>query len=396
MLNDALEQMEIKQEGSMSSLDVQLAQLVQQAKNGDEKAFSQLVERLSNMVSSIALAITKDIAHSEDVTQKVFIKVWQKLHELKNNGSVLPWVRQLTRYTALNHIRDLGGSHDTAMSNENIEILLAQLADTGASQDKALIQWQQNEVLYHLLESLPDESREVVVLFYREEQNSRVVGSLLGISESLVRKRLQRTRAVLKEQILAQYGKVLLASAPLGMSSALVALSVTASPVAAASTGSMLASSQSQWFIKLFAMFGGAVFGGGMALFANNVSAKRALTYFDDPQVVRRLHKERRQTNIWIVLSTVLMSLAYMYTSGWLMPALSFVFLLVGVTRFVLSMAAANRSRLLKQAEFDDSAYQRLVRQQRNGFLGLGLGALGGACGLIWGLILSGRFSQLL
>ncbi|KZN41455.1 RNA polymerase sigma factor [Pseudoalteromonas luteoviolacea] len=380
----------------MSRIDVQLEQLVQRAKNGDEEAFSQLIERLSNVVSSISLAITKDVTHSEDVTQKVFIKVWQKLNELKSNASILPWVRQLTRYTALNYVRDLHRTDHKIMSTEEVEALLAQLSDTRAGHDKALIRQQQNEVLNHLLENLPEESREVIVLFYREEQNSRAVGSLLGISEGLVRKRLQRTRAVLKEQMLAQYGKVLLASAPVGLSTALVALGVTSSPIAAASTGSMLASSQSSWFIKLFAMLGGAVFGGGAALLANNYSAKRALAHFDDPQVKIRLHKERKQTNIWIVISAVLMSLAYMYTSGWLMPVLSFVCLLVGVTRFVLSMAAANRVRLLREAKYDDTAYQRLAKQQRNGFLGLGLGALGGCVGLIVGLIQSGRLDGVL
>ncbi|KZN35104.1 RNA polymerase sigma factor [Pseudoalteromonas luteoviolacea] len=380
----------------MSNVDTQLEQLVQLAKKGDEQAFTQLVERLSNIVSSVALAITKDVSHSEDVTQKVFIKVWQKLSELKNNASILPWIRQLTRFTALNHLRDMGNGCTDTISAEQAEMLLAKLADKGAHQDRLLIQQQQNAVLNHLLEALPDESREVVVLYYREEQNSRLVSELLGISESLVRKRLQRVRSLLKEKILDQYGQVILASAPVGLSSAVVALSITASPVAAASTGALLAGGQSHWAGKLLAIMGGAVFGGAAALLANNYSAKRALSFFDDAEVIKRLNRERVMTNIWIVLSVILMSMAYIYTSGWLMPVLSFVFLLVGVTRFVFSMAMANRQRLLKEAEYDEHAYRRLATQQRNGLLGLGLGVVGGASGLVVGLIQSGRFTQLL
>ncbi|MFT6206477.1 MAG: DNA-directed RNA polymerase specialized sigma24 family protein, partial [Colwellia sp.] len=76
------------------------------AKSGDQLAFTRLIEQLTNTVGAIALAITKDLDSSEDVSQKVFIKVWREINQLKENISFLPWVRQITRYTALNHIRD--------------------------------------------------------------------------------------------------------------------------------------------------------------------------------------------------------------------------------------------------------------------------------------------------
>ena len=47
------------------------------AKSGDQIAFTRLIEQLKNTVGSIALAITKDLDSSEDVSQKVFIKVWR-------------------------------------------------------------------------------------------------------------------------------------------------------------------------------------------------------------------------------------------------------------------------------------------------------------------------------
>ena len=46
------------------------------AKLGDSLAFTRLIEQLANTVGSIALAITQDLDSSEDVSQKVFIKVF--------------------------------------------------------------------------------------------------------------------------------------------------------------------------------------------------------------------------------------------------------------------------------------------------------------------------------
>ena len=87
-------------QGVISSDDVIAAQ------HGDESAFNRLVAASRNTIASIALAITRDLDASEEITQQVFINCWQKLHTLKNAASFLPWVRQSARYAAYNYLRD--------------------------------------------------------------------------------------------------------------------------------------------------------------------------------------------------------------------------------------------------------------------------------------------------
>ncbi|MDK1288868.1 RNA polymerase sigma factor [Pseudoalteromonas umbrosa] len=378
-----------------NAMDVesQLIKLVESAKAGDKKAFSTLVERLSGVVSSIALAITKDVAHSEDVSQKVFIKAWHKLGELKSNASILPWIRQLTRYTAINHLRDQGAVSHKQVSSSQAELVLQQLVDSASELDNLLIKKQQSELLYHFLENLPDDSKEAVLLYYREGQSTEHVSALLGVSESTLRKRLERARTQLKSQMMANYGKLILATAPVGLSSLVLSLAVTSSPVAAATLGAAT-QSQASWLWKLMSIFGGAVAGGTMALLANDISAKRALKHFDDPEVVAKLHRARRLTNAWIVVSALLMVLAYQFSVGWLFPTLSYLFLLVGVTRFTVIMAVANKQRIIQQAQGDELAYKQLSKQNKFGMLGWGFGVIGGTAGLLWGFELSGRFAQ--
>ncbi|WP_081220940.1 RNA polymerase sigma factor [Pseudoalteromonas luteoviolacea] len=374
-------------------IENQLIQLVESAKAGDKQAFSDLVEQLSGVVSSIALAITKDVAHSEDVSQKVFIKAWHKLEELKSNASILPWIRQLTRYTAINHLRDQGAVSHKLVSSAQAEQVLQQLVDGASQLDDMLIRKQQSALLYHFLEKLPDESKEAVLLYYREGQSTAHVSALLGVSESTLRKRLERVRSQLKSQMMANYGKLILATAPVGLSSLVLSLAVTSSPVAAA-TLSAATQSQASWLWKLISMLGGAAAGGAMALLANDISAKRALKHFDDPDVVKRLHRARRVTNAWIIVSALLMVLAYQFSAGWLFPTLSYLFLLIGVTRFTVIMAVANKQRIIEQAQGDDLAYRQLSKQNKYGFLGWSFGVLGGTAGLLWGFELSGRFAQ--
>ena len=60
-------------------MSVQIAeQDVLLAMKGDNNAFTRLIQASRNTISSIALAIVKDLDASEEVAQQVYIQCWQK------------------------------------------------------------------------------------------------------------------------------------------------------------------------------------------------------------------------------------------------------------------------------------------------------------------------------
>ncbi|MBM7074380.1 RNA polymerase sigma factor [Shewanella sp. 202IG2-18] len=375
---------------------LQLEPIVERIKSGDKKAFPVLVKELTNTVNSLALAITRDVAYSEDVTQQVFIKVWQKIDELKSNSSILPWVRQLTRYTAINHVRDLGMVARRKLDTENVDEMLNQVYDDSHAHDLSLIKEQQSHLISHLLEQLPDESREIVVLYYREDQSTKVVAELLDISEVLVRKRLQRVREHLKEKVLSQYGKVILSSAPLGISSTIAIAAMTASPTAAASIG-VAASSQSHWLLKVISILGGAFVGGLIAIFVSNTVAKKAIAKFDNPKDIALLEKNRKAQNLFLVFSTFLLVASYSVSEGWLLPCLAYLVVIFGINRFVSVLYRTNAARIQNQLGLSSTQIEKQLRKEKIGCLmGWCIGAIGGSTGFIMGMYQSGRFETLI
>src|SRR5439155_6685365 len=75
------------------------------AARGDVDAFARLVSATSSLVSSIALAIVRDLDVSQDVAQDVFLVAWRDLRRLRNPASFLPWLRQMTRHRAQHVLR---------------------------------------------------------------------------------------------------------------------------------------------------------------------------------------------------------------------------------------------------------------------------------------------------
>lgn len=176
------------------------------AQSGDLQAFERLVERWKRPICAITLSITKEISASEDVAQEVFVAAWQKLDELQNPESIGPWLRQVARNKALTFLRSTKRREARVVADtEAVET--ASASDTDEDQER-------RRLVQDALERLPDDTREVMVLFYREGESVKSVASLLELSEAAVKKRLSRARQALRDDVLPQLQGALLTTAP--------------------------------------------------------------------------------------------------------------------------------------------------------------------------------------
>ncbi len=87
-----------------------------------------------------------------------------------------------------------------------------------------------------LIDALPEESRETLLLFYREGQNSQQVATLLGLTDAAVRKRLSRARQQVRDELISRFGEFARSSSPTAAFTAAVVtgLGLATKPTAAA------------------------------------------------------------------------------------------------------------------------------------------------------------------
>jgi RNA polymerase sigma factor (sigma-70 family) len=216
------------------TLDLMLQRELPAAARGDQNAYGRIVIACQNTVTAIALAITRDVAASEDIAQEAFLKAWQQLNRLNNAASFLPWLRQITRNLARDHLR---ANRNRPLSGESAEVAIGIAADPSPTPGERLLQTEEEIVATDIISALPAESRETLLLYYREGQSSLQVAALLGLSDAAVRKRLSRARATVREEMLKRFGDFARASAPgaafaVALSSALM----VAAPGATAAT----------------------------------------------------------------------------------------------------------------------------------------------------------------
>jgi len=267
---------------SNEAIDLLIKRELPAALRGDRDAYGRIIVASQNVVTAVALAITRDVHTSEDIAQEAFLSAWHHLPRLKNPSSFLPWLRQITRNLAHDHLR---GRRNRMLDGEVADLAIQHAADPDGCPLEQALDAERDAVAADLISELPEESREALLLYYREGQSSRQVAMLLGLSDAAVRKRLSRARQSVRDDLLQRFGEFARSSAP----SAAFAVGVTATlgiakPAAAAGLGLATRSVAGSLLARFALGFAGAAAGGLLgglvaAWFARSI----ILDYADDP-----------------------------------------------------------------------------------------------------------------
>ena len=170
--------------------------LVQAFQSGDRDAFAQLIGKYQTYVASIAYSSTGDFARSEDLTQQTFLTAWQKHDQLQDPKRMQAWLRGIVKNLSRNDYRKRAA--DRAGQQE-----LQATASTAEHHTPLVkcITREQSEILWAILEEIPETYREPLILFYREGNSVAKVAELMELSEDAVKQRLARGRKLVKSEI---------------------------------------------------------------------------------------------------------------------------------------------------------------------------------------------------
>jgi RNA polymerase sigma factor (sigma-70 family) len=364
--------------------------LVLAAAQGDTEAYGRLVDETSPLVSSIALAILRDVEISRDVAQDVFLSVWRDLKKLRNPASFLPWLRQVARNRARIALRT--NWRKRKLGETGLDDLLPLVTDPRPNAAEQMLATEQARALSEALSNLPEDTREVLTLFYREEQSIAQVASLLELSETAVKKRLSRAREALRAGILDQAGETLRRTKPGSEFTAMVvgALPMSAPPGAAVATLLAKLHVPAAWAAaaKILLPFSGALLGAAGGSAGVLIGA-------------RKLHKaamderERREIRVHALVSVgvvVLFSIAFplvwlathsrTWAIAWFLAFLAALALLLHawLPRII------RRRMQFEMRENPQAALDRRRRERRQAIIGWTLGILSGSIGLAVGL----------
>ena len=159
--------------------------------NRDTNALAELYDQYGGRVYSLAVAILGDVSLAQEVAQDAFMRVWQHAKGYKHGDSQLvSWLLTITRHAALDRLR-----HERRRSGQSTSIDDDNFPELHDSTQDDEARWRD---LQHLMDGLPIEQREVIVLaFYRGMSNSETalhLGVPLGTVKTRMRLGMEKLR----------------------------------------------------------------------------------------------------------------------------------------------------------------------------------------------------------
>lgn len=178
---------------------INFTDLVNQAANGDNKAFEELYHATVKSAFRTANLILSNTSDAEDVVQNAYIKAAEKLSELKNPESFENWLKTIVENECKNYIRKekritapftLLKSKTEEVSKEPAEAVPQEIMEREDLQKDVT----------EIINSLSPETRACIVLFHYENKSLNEIAEILDIPVGTVKSRLYNGRKKIEKQ----------------------------------------------------------------------------------------------------------------------------------------------------------------------------------------------------
>lgn len=156
--------------------------LVKEYTNGNEKALEILINRHNQRISSFIYSKVLDRDVTEDIFQDTFIKVIRNLKKgsYSEEGKFLPWVMRIAHNLVIDHFRR-NKRMPMFDGTEDFNIFSV-IGDDQLNVEKQLIKDQIDSDLSNLIEELPDDQKEVLLMRIYRDMSFKEISENTGVS----------------------------------------------------------------------------------------------------------------------------------------------------------------------------------------------------------------------
>lgn len=183
------------------------AELVMRCKNGDRKAFNELMLKYQKKVFNIMFRFCGNYEDAKDLTQDVFVKVFKSLKSLQDECKLSSWIITVATNTFRNNYKYLKSrgkgrtdSIDCPLEMEDGEIK-KELKSNNPGSDEILHSERVQKIVQEKIGLLKDDYKEVIILRDINGMSYDEISEALNISIGTVKSRIFRARDELKNHL---------------------------------------------------------------------------------------------------------------------------------------------------------------------------------------------------
>lgn len=181
--------------------------LATQVLNGELSAYEELVNRYKGSVFSIIYRMLGQYQEAEDISQEVFLTVYQKLYQFDTDKRFGPWIHKIAVNTTISYLRKK--KKVTTLSFDETYIQAAENLPLLNVVDPEII-LENKELLEDIegaIKDLSENYKIMIILRYQLELSNQEIADTLGITKENVEVRIHRARKALRKSLLANWAE---------------------------------------------------------------------------------------------------------------------------------------------------------------------------------------------
>jgi len=185
-------------------------ELIAQLQQGDEQAFTKLVDEWQDMVYNTALGIVQNADDADDITQEVFIQVYQSVSSFKGDSKFSTWLYRITLSKALDHEKKkkrkkrFGFVQGLFGSQQEVQLHPVEFNHPGVELEKK----ERANELFAALKKIPENQRIAFTLHKLEGQSYQEVAEIMNTTLYAVESLMGRAKANLKKELSKFYNNI--------------------------------------------------------------------------------------------------------------------------------------------------------------------------------------------
>ena len=174
-------------------------ELIAKAISGGEDGFEELVRRYQRPITAYVYRMLNDYDSSLDVTQEVFIKVYNSLEKYSSDYKFSTWLYRIAHNAAIDHIRRNSANLQSLETENEDGAYQLQLESSLPSPEQMQERNEWRSEIEAVVKCLPTAYRELILLRHTQDLSYDEIAEVTGLPLGTVKNRLFRAREMMRE-----------------------------------------------------------------------------------------------------------------------------------------------------------------------------------------------------
>ena len=182
--------------------DLQEQMWIDNARQGDQAAFEQLVRLYEKRVFALTLRMCRNPEDAAEAAQEAFLSAWQGLAFFRGESSFATWLYRLASNACVDLLRREGRRQSAAGPSLNDEEVQLEVPDTAPSPQEQAERSELRQQIEEALSALPEDYRQVLILREMHQRSYDEIAEILALDLGTVKSRINRGRKRLRKILL--------------------------------------------------------------------------------------------------------------------------------------------------------------------------------------------------